>query len=169
MAAKRIDGRDLMLFRVGEDGKSSPKAFACAETCSISVTSETESISDKDASAFDEIDLKKISYEMSTTTLIAEVGAAYDIIEAQLKGEKFAVLFALAANASKSAVEDVEGKAWTPVKDGKLDGFYGVVMVSSAQIEASNDGKAKLSITLKGAGELKRIGKADRPVATPGK
>ena len=154
MASKRISGRDLMLFKTDKKGVADNGAFAAAKTCSINLQTEFEELSDKDTAETVDKEPKKLSWSADTSNLIADVADVDELYQIWHEKKALFIAFSSVANASSSALEDVEGKKW---KATKTSGFFGKVYIESLTVTAQSDGKAELSISFAGVGELKPL------------
>lgn len=150
----RINGRDLMLFEVQDNGEKKPTggAFNCAESCEVNITTNFTELGDKDTSAFNEAEIDNITWDCSTSNMMSSWEDYNRLLKKQINGEDIWIRFSPVSNPT-----DDEVKKATP--DGKWafkgdQGIYGKCKIQSIKITAPAKGKATYTCTFKGSGKI---------------
>lgn len=151
---KRIDGRDLRIFIATESGAAASSPIACAKSCSVDVQTIFDTTSDKDSAA-NGVNPLRTEFSASSSNLLATFEAYTELTKLQLGHKPLYMTFTQVQNASQSDVSEVEGDKWNPTQSL---GLYGMVYIESVSMSAQNEGKAEMSIKLKGSGALKVLG-----------
>ena len=152
-----ILGKKLMLFV--KDGESETyTSIAYATNHTFTTSASTVSVASKDdadvegAGKWDSQDLDMFSWSISAENLFAYEGNGMTcdkVMELYLAGTLLEVKFGLAQTSTTGA--PTEG--WGQEADKKM--LSGTAYITSLDINASNDGRATMSITLTGKGAVK--------------
>jgi TP901-1 family phage major tail protein len=150
-----ILGKKLMLFV--KDGETY-KSIAYATNHTFTTSASTVSVASKDdadiesgAGKWDSQDLDMFSWSISAENLFAYEGngmTAESVMEMYLKGQLLEVKFGL-ADTNKDGAPTA---GWGQEADTKM--LSGKAYITSLDINASNDGRATMSITLTGKGAV---------------
>jgi TP901-1 family phage major tail protein len=150
-----ILGKKLMLFV--KDGETYT-SIAYATNHTFTTSASTVSVASKDdadvasgAGKWDAQDLDMFSWSISSENLFAYEGNGMTcdkVMELYLAGTLLEVKFGLAQTSTTGAPE----AGWTQESQKMLSG---TAYITSLDINASNDGRATMSITLTGKGAVK--------------
>lgn len=150
-----ILGKKLMLFV--KDGETYT-SIAYATNHTFTTSASTVSVASKDdadvasgAGKWDSQDLDMFSWSISSENLFAYEGNGMTcdkVMELYLSGALLDVKFGLASNSTTGAPET----GWTEGEGAKM--LSGQAYITSLDINASNDGRATMSITLTGKGAV---------------
>ena len=153
--SKTILGKKLMLF-VKDGNDFTTIAYATNHTFTTSAS--TVSVASKDdpdvqsgAGKWDSQDLDMFSWSISAENLYAYEGngmTAEKVMEKYLTGTLLDVKFGLAETSTSGAPE----AGWGEETGNKM--LSGQAYITSLDINASNDGRATMSITLTGKGAI---------------
>lgn len=144
--AEIIKGSDLMVFL---DGKS----IAFATSCSVTLGTETQSISSKDHGKWQADKPVKLNWEMSSDNLYTE--SDFNSLFSTWKSmAQVTVVFDIAGDTPISNEDGtvVPLTGWTPTGDG--NGVTGKAYITNISANAADGDNATLSISFNGAGEL---------------
>ena len=153
------DGRDLMLFYWNGTSYTS---IAHASSHTLSLNTQTETISSKDFSKFGATDISQINWEISSDNLYTDDGfdTFYSYMMADTTSDpnanKMVCIFGLKSSSTPgtdSVNVDSDGN-WVP---GTSYVYKGLATVSSLSINADAGSKATVSATLSGYGELEKV------------
>ena len=147
MKAKFVKGKDLMLF-IGN------AAIALASSHKLGIKADTTEASSKDDGIWDDSMVTKMSWEISAEALYsADAGVnSYDkLYEEMIKGEPIDVISGVPAN---KAAEMPDG-GWQVPADTQVY-YKGKALITSLDVDASKDGAAKMTASLKGVGKLEK-------------
>lgn len=151
-----ILGKKLMLF-VKKDEKYVSVAYATNHTFTTSAS--TVSVATKDdadvsgSGKWDSQDLDMFSWSISSENLITYNGSGLttdDIMGMYLAGTLLEVKFGLAG----SSETGVPNNGWEQIDAPNVKMLSGKCYITSLDINASNDGRASMSITLTGKGAV---------------
>lgn len=151
-----ILGKKLMLFV--KDGDNNYTTIAYATNHTFTTSASTVSVASKDdpdvqsgAGKWDSQDLDMFSWSISAENLYAYEGngmTADAVMDKYLKGILLDVKFGLAETSTTGA----PAGGWGEEADKKM--LSGQAYITSLDINASNDGRATMSITLTGKGAV---------------
>ena len=141
-----IQGKDLMLF-------VDNKAIAMATSCSLDLTTAVNSASSKDSGCWEENSPGKLSWSMSSDSLMsadeASISTTYDqLMGLQIKRKEVDVLFTVAENANDCAGLPETG--WKPAKGG----WKGKAIITQSTLSGPDGDNATISVTFTGTGKL---------------
>ena len=161
-----ILGKKLMLFV--KDSEGTYKSIAYATNHTFTTSASTVSVASKDdvdvdgAGKWDSQDLDMFSWSISAENLFAYEGngmTSDNVMELYLSGTLLEVKFGLAQTSSKEAHKD--NTAYKPetgweqaATTAGVKMLSGKCYITSLDINASNDGRATMSITLTGKGAV---------------
>ena len=162
-----ILGKKLMLFV--KDSEGTYKSIAYATNHTFTTSASTVSVASKDdadvgsgAGKWDAQDLDMFSWSISAENLFAYEGNGMTcdkVMELYLAGTLLDVKFGLAQTSDKVAAED--NPAYKPetgweqaATTAGVKMLSGQAYITSLDINASNDGRATMSITLTGKGAV---------------
>lgn len=147
--AQKIQGKDFLIFIGG-------KAVAATTSTEIEFTSKTADSSTKDDGLYASEEVVGLEWSLSNDSFYtvgsstATPGAASQALEdAWRAGVPVEIQFGRAANAGNG---EVPTSGWT--LPGAKAGYKGKAIIQSLRISAAVGEKAKVSISLKGHGEL---------------
>ena len=154
-------GKKLMLFV--KDGETY-KSVAYATNHTFTTSASTVSIASKDdvdiqsgAGKWDSQELDMFSWSISSEHLFAYEGngiTCEKVMELYLKGELLDVKFGLAGSNTPEA-PDTNFSAENGWSEATQKFLSGQVYITSLDINASNEGRATMSVTLTGKGAVK--------------
>jgi hypothetical protein len=129
---------------------------ALSTSCKVTLKTNTEDSGTKDDGMWPAPDVTGLAWEMSNDSLAAQDDAATvysfkKLSDAWLAQEPIEITFGTPTNASDSGVPEA---GWTAPT---ASGFTGKAIISNLELTADKDGKAKISISLQGYGELKKV------------
>lgn len=149
---KRIDGRNLMLFTAaGGKDTTSLAAIACAESCSVDITTNFTELVDKDTSVYNEVEIDTITWECKSSNMMSRYDDFKALVAKQLAGDDVWIRFGEVSNPTDDAVEQAEGGKWSLKTGAEL---YGKCKIQSISLTAEAKGKAKFNVTFKGSGKI---------------
>lgn len=154
-----ILGKKLMLFV--KDSEGTYKSIAYATNHTFTTSASTVSVASKDdadtasgAGKWDAQDLDMFSWSISSENLFAYEGngmTSDSVMEMYLSGQLLEVKFGLAQTSTTGA--PTEG--WSEAAEtANVKMLSGKAYITSLDINASNDGRATMSITLTGKGAV---------------
>ena len=154
-----ILGKKLMLFV--KDSEGTYKSIAYATNHTFTTSASTVSVASKDdadvasgAGKWDAQDLDMFSWSISSENLFAYEGngmTSDSVMEMYLSGQLLEVKFGLAQTSTTGA--PTEG--WSEAAEtAGVKMLSGKAYITSLDINASNDGRATMSITLTGKGAV---------------
>lgn len=162
-----ILGKKLMLFV--KDSEGTYKSIAYATNHTFTTSASTVSVASKDdvdvdgAGKWDSQDLDMFSWSISAENLFAYEGngmTSDNVMELYLSGQLLDVKFGLAQTSLEEAHKD--NTAYKPetgwaeaAQTASVKMLSGQAYITSLDINASNDGRATMSITLTGKGAVK--------------
>lgn len=151
---KIISGDDLMIF------DAAGNSIGYATSHSISLSTEVNSISHKDAGEWSAQEVGKISWEITSENMYSQHD--YDALFTVMANKQAVkVWFGLksgyrgsAGYSSSAAVNDeVNGDGnWSPDSTANL--YYGMAFLTSLQVSAATGEKATFSVTFTGTGPI---------------
>ena len=154
-----ILGKKLMLFV--KDSEGTYKSIAYATNHTFTTSASTVSVASKDdadvasgAGKWDAQDLDMFSWSISAENLFAYEGNGMTcdtVMEMYLSGQLLEVKFGLAQTSSTGAPTDGWAEA---AQTAGVKMLSGKCYITSLDINASNDGRATMSITLTGKGAV---------------
>lgn len=143
-----IDGGEIMLF-VFDSATRKYRSLAMAKSHSLSLSSNTDSLSHKDLQSVEAKTVKNITWEISSEHFYSTDTEL--IMEKMLAKEKLQVVFtSKLQDNSKLVAEQNDLEHWSP----KANGWKGEVFITSYQVTATNWELSQVSITLSGASAL---------------
>lgn len=151
-----ILGKKLMLF-VKNSETETYTTIAYATNHTFTTSASTVSVASKDdadvsgAGKWDAQELDMFSWSISAENLFAYEGngmTSDNVVDMYLSGKLLDVKFGLASDSTTGAPEN----GWTEGADKKM--LSGQAYITSLDINASNDGRASMSITLTGKGPV---------------
>lgn len=154
-----ILGKKLMLFV--KDSEGTYKSIAYATNHTFTTSASTVSVASKDdadvasgAGKWDAQDLDMFSWSISAENLFAYEGNGMtcdSVMEMYLSGQLLEVKFGLAQSSATGAPE----AGWAEAAEtAGVKMLSGKCYITSLDINASNDGRATMSITLTGKGAV---------------
>ena len=154
-----ILGKKLMLFV--KDSEGTYKSIAYATNHTFTTSASTVSVASKDdadiesgAGKWDAQDLDMFSWSISAENLFAYEGngmTSDNVMELYLSGQLLEVKFGLAATSATGAPETGWAEA---AETATVKMLSGKCYITSLDINASNDGRATMSVTLTGKGAV---------------
>ena len=139
-----IKGDELMLFKNDQS-----LAFATAHTLTIS--GSTIDISSKDHGYWGASEIGNITWEITSENLYTD--ADYDaLFNAMINKEKVTVKFGHASNYDVNGLRELS--YWSPASTGL---YTGEAFITSLTANANTGENATFSVTLSGAGALKKV------------
>ena len=156
-----ILGKKLMLFV--KEGEGTYKSIAYATNHTFTTSASTVSISSKDdadvlqGGKWDSQELDLFSWSISAEHLFCNEGNGVDsneVMHYYLNGTLLDVKFGMSRTSTSGAPEG----GWT--EEGTASDFQfltGQAYITSLDINASNDGRATMSVTLTGKGKVNLI------------
>lgn len=146
-----IEGSDLMIFAQIGTG-STPVSLAFATNCTLSISTETTSVTSKDhgTALWNTSTIKSLSWEATSENLYSdEVNNGYDaLFEKMTNREEVTLYFVVKSDTAFSDTTD----SWTK----GAGGYTGKAFVTSLSATATNGETATFSCTFTGNGELKK-------------
>lgn len=152
MSDVRLKGRNVMLFKTGDDGKATAKAFACATSCSISSRLKLEETSDKDTPITGVQEMVGQEWDASTTNLMSDLAAYEELMELHLAGTVITIAIGTISNPNNDGLGGTN-TAWAL---GATGGYFGKAIIESIELTADNGSKATYNAKFKGTSPLKK-------------
>ena len=148
MANTIIKGNNLMMF----DAQGHSIAYATNHTLSLS--GDTQDISSKDHGVWGATTVNKIDWEISSENLYTTEG--FDaLFDQMLNRVAVDVYFGLKAEADDGkTVVDGDYQYWSKAATGT---YTGKAIITSLNVNAPNGENATMSVTLTGAGSIRRV------------
>lgn len=156
MKAKRIKGKDLMLFLDG-------KVIALSTSCDLTINANYESTATKDDGIWDDKVLTNCSYTGSNDSLLASdpnTGAqTYDeLFDALLQGKSLTMMFGIPQNQNDSGLTtDVNTEGEESWEAPSANYYKGKVKLTSLAWSAPRDGSATFNVSYESCGPLSRV------------
>lgn len=153
-----ILGKKLMLFVKDGDGY---KTLAYATNHTFTTSASTVSIASKDdydvaeGGKWDSQELDMFSWSITSENLYNYDGngmTSDDVMNMYLNGKEVEVKFGLAGTATVDDPDNLTNNGWVESATQKF--CHGKAYITSLDINASNDGRATMSITLTGKGAI---------------
>ena len=138
-----INGADLMVFsNIG----TKVAAFACATSCTLSVSAELLETTSKDSGAWKQQEARKLGYSLKSDQLMTIAG--YDAVLAKMVArEPVDFEFGVAGNAGS---EGMPAEGWSV----PTAGYKGKAIITSLELTAGHGEKATYSVSMEGTGPL---------------
>lgn len=140
-----IKGGEIILF-------NGSTQIAFAQTHTLSITGETQDVSNKDVGGGDwqSSEVSKLSWEISAEHMVNADGSNFDTLyDAMVAMTPLDVVLAKSTGTESGGVT-----TWTA---GNAFGYKGKVTITSLELTAQNGEYATFSATLQGSGALKKV------------
>ena len=156
MKAKRIKGKDMMMFFDGE-------VIALSTSCDLTINANYESTATKDDGIWDDKELTNCTYSGSNDSLMAaepNAGAAtYEtLFDALINGTALDLMFGIPQNQNDSGIKTEDnaegGDSWEQ-PSGKY--YKGRVKITSLAWSAPRDGAATYKVSFESCGPLSSV------------
>lgn len=144
MAQDVILGTDLMLFKGG-------KALAVATSCKLTINANVLETSSKDSGKWVSKQAAKLSWTASSDNLFT-VSDYKSLVDAMIKREKVELQFSTVANADSDG-GGIPTSGWTPATDG----YKGDAIITSIDMNASDNENATYTVSFEGVGALTAV------------
>jgi predicted secreted protein len=140
MAQDVILGTDLMLFKGG-------KALAVATSCKLTINANVLETSSKDSGCWVSKQAAKLSWNASSDNLFT-VADYKSLVDAMISRDEVELQFSTVANANDC--NGVPTSGWTPATDG----YKGSAIITSIDMNASDNENATYTVSFEGVGAL---------------
>ena len=143
----KLMGEDIQVWLSGS-------CLACAQTCSVNISSDDIDVSCKDSYGFTNSLPGRITWNVSSDNLFV-VDDYTKLVDAMLAKQTLTITFGSVSNVAEATEPDEEGHrgpggGWK----SKGDLYYGKVTISSIDLSADNGSIATYSVQFNGHGAL---------------